>query len=167
MLSDFFKFIFKSYNFVIYLVATFLVYFIKFCLSMACFQLQKIKNLLGKKRRKSSGGLSECYMLSQYSININSEIQQASKLCNQTCFLKFAAQKRSWMDIPTIWNWSNEVFYPEVRRRTCHLVLLRMDNAFQRDNVVVLLFLPMYQAGNSHAMLELLQLSKRDIIFCF
>ena len=62
------------------------------------------------------------------------------------------------MDIPTSWNWFNEVFYPEGRRKTCHLVLLLMDNAqgnfegsmlnvhelnwenFQRENVVVRCF---------------------------
>ena len=47
------------------------------------------------------------------------------------------------MDIPTRWIWYNEVFYPGVRRRTCHPVLLLMDNdpvhfeAFQRENVLV------------------------------
>ena len=33
------------------------------------------------------------------------------------------------MDIPTCWNWFNEVFYREIRRRTCHSDLLLMDNA--------------------------------------
>ena len=62
---------------------------------------------------------------------------------NQTCLFKYAAQKCASMDIPTCWNWFNEVFFPEVRRITCHPVLLLMDNApghfetFQGENVVV------------------------------
>ena len=60
------------------------------------------------------------------------------------------------MDIPTCWYWFNEVFYPEVRRKPCHLVMLLMDREifreillnvqelnwenFQRENVVVRCF---------------------------
>ena len=92
---------------------------------------------------------------------------------NQTCSLKYAAQKCAWMDIPTCWNWFNEVIYPVVRWRICHPVLLLMNNnpgcfeAFQRENVMVRYFTPNVQAGNSHAITESLQLSKRDINSCF
>ena len=49
-----------------------------------------IENQLETKRRKrNSGGLWECHMLSQTSINVNWEIQQASMLCKP---LKYAAQ---------------------------------------------------------------------------
>ena len=50
------------------------------------------------------------------------------------------------MDIPTCLNWFNEVFYPKIRRRNCHPVLLVMGNTpghfetFQRENVVVRFF---------------------------
>ena len=46
------------------------------------------------------------------------------------------------------WNWFNEVSYPEVRRRTCHPVVLLMDNApgnfeaFKKENVMVCYFTP-------------------------
>ena len=49
---------------------------------------------------------------------------------NQTYPLKYVAQKCAWMDIPTCWNWINEVFYPDVRRRSCHPVLLLMDPGY-------------------------------------
>ena len=67
---------------------------------------------------------------------------------NQTCLIKYAAHKCAWMNIPTCWNWFNAVFYLEVRRRTCHSVLLLMENdpedfeAFQRKNIMVLYFTP-------------------------
>ena len=48
---------------------------------------------------------------------------------NQTCPLKHVAQKCACMDTLTCWNWFNEVFYPDVRRRTFHPVLSLMDNA--------------------------------------
>ena len=76
----------------------FLVYFIK-----TCFYLQKIQNQLEAKKKKSkknTGGLCEFHMFSQTSISVYWEIQHAC-FANQTCPLKYAAQKYAWMDIPT------------------------------------------------------------------
>ena len=78
-------------------------------------------------------------------IYIRKYIKQAC-FANQTCPLKYAAQKYVWINIPTCWNCFNEVFYPEVCRRTCHPILLLMNNApgyfdpFQMENVVVRFF---------------------------
>ena len=61
---------------------------------------------------------------------------------NKTCPIKYSAQKSTWMDIPTCWNWFNEVFYADVHIITYHAALLLMDNApryfdpFQTENVV-------------------------------
>ncbi len=50
----------------------------------------------------------------------------------------------------TCWKWFNEVFVPEVKRRTGRLVLLLMDNApghfdaFERDNICIVFFPPNY-----------------------
>ena len=66
---------------------------------------------------------------------------------NRICSLKHAAQKCALMDISTCWNWFNEVFCPDVCRRTCHQALLLMNNTpgyfdpFQRENVVERFFL--------------------------
>ena len=82
-------------------------------------------------------------MLSQTFINVNWEINRPACFAKQTCPLKYAVQKCVWMAIPTCWNWFNEIFYTDVRRRTCHPVILLMDNApgyfdpFQRENVMM------------------------------
>ena len=78
--------------------------------------------------------------MSHISINVNLETQQVSMLWNPNMYLKYAAQKFVFMELV---QWS---FLPEVRRRTCHPVLLLMDNTpghfevFQRENVVVRCF---------------------------
>ncbi len=57
-------------------------------------------------------------------------------------------QAKAWMDVETCWKWFNEVFVPEVKRRTGHPVLLQMDNAsghfdaFEPDNIRVVFFPP-------------------------
>ena len=49
---------------------------------MAQYYLHKVQNRLEATRKKrNSGGLCECHMLSQTFININWEIQQACMLC--------------------------------------------------------------------------------------
>src|SRR4051794_33766410 len=53
--------------------------------------------------------------------------------------LKYLSQGKAWMDIDTCWKWFNDVFYPEVKKRTGRRVLLLLDNApghfdaFERD----------------------------------
>jgi hypothetical protein len=57
-------------------------------------------------------------------------------------------QAKAWMDVETCWKWFNEVFFPEVKKRTGHRVLLLLDNAlghfeaFERDNVRIVFFPP-------------------------
>ena len=52
------------------------------------------------------------------------------------------------MDVTTCWKWFEEVFYPQVRRRTGRPILLLMDNApghfaaFEKNNVKVVFFPP-------------------------
>jgi len=90
---------------------------------------------------------------------------------NQTCPLKYDAQKCAWMDIPTFWNWFNEVFYPEVHRRTCHPVVFLMDNdpahceAFQRENVVVRYFTPNVTSWKQPCDLEVIAYDKKRYKF--
>ena len=120
-----FFFINKSYNFVIYLVFIFLVYFTKCCQSMSWFYLQKIRNQLEEKRSKSnSGGLCKYHMTSQTSINVNWKIQQASMLCKRNmssqicCTKKFLDEHSNmlelvqWVFLPwgTQENWSPNSF---------------------------------------------------------
>jgi hypothetical protein len=57
-------------------------------------------------------------------------------------------QAKAWMDVETCWKWFNEVFYPEVKKRTGDCVLLLMDNAprhfemFEHDNIRIVFFPP-------------------------
>ena len=52
------------------------------------------------------------------------------------------------MDVETCWKWFNDVFFPEVKKRTGRSVLLLLDNApghfqaFERDNIRVVFFPP-------------------------
>ena len=52
------------------------------------------------------------------------------------------------MDVATSWEWFEEVFHPEVRKRTGRPVLFLMDNApghfpaFERNNIKVVFFPP-------------------------
>ena len=52
------------------------------------------------------------------------------------------------MDVTTCWKWFEEVFYPQVRRRTGRPILLLTDNtpghfaAFEKNNVKVVFFPP-------------------------
>ncbi len=60
----------------------------------------------------------------------------------------YFSQAKAWMDVETCWKWFNEVFLPEVKKRTRRQVLLLLDNslghfkAFERDNVRIVLFPP-------------------------
>ena len=62
--------------------------------------------------------------------------------------LVYFNQARAWMDQGTYKRWFDEVFYPEVQRKTSHPVLLLLDNApghlkeFQKNNVRVKFFPP-------------------------
>ncbi len=57
-------------------------------------------------------------------------------------------QAKACMDVETCWKWFNEVFIPEVKKRTGRRVLLLLDNApghfeaFERDNVRIVFFPP-------------------------
>jgi len=60
----------------------------------------------------------------------------------------YFSQAKAWMGVETCWKWFNEVFLPEVKKRTRHRVLLLLDNApghfeaFERDNVRIVFFPP-------------------------
>jgi hypothetical protein len=57
-------------------------------------------------------------------------------------------QPKAWMDVETCWKWFNEVFLPEVKKRTRRRVLLLLDNApghfeaFECNNVRIVFFPP-------------------------
>ncbi len=60
----------------------------------------------------------------------------------------YFSQAKAWMDMEMCWKWFNEVFLPEVKKRTRCRVLLLLDNAlghfeaFERNNVRIVFFPP-------------------------
>ena len=90
---------------------------------------------------------------------------------NKTFSLKYAAQKCAWMDIPKCWTWFNEIFYPEVRRRTCHQVVLLINNgpghfeASQSQNIVVRYFTPNLTSWKQPCVLEVIATVKKRCKF--
>ena len=106
------------------MLSIFLVYFTKCCRSMAWFYQQKIQNQLETKRiKRNGGGLCECHKLPLMSFR-----KYNMPACFANHVLSNKLHNSAWLHIPTCWNWFNGVFYPEVRKRTCHPVLLLMDN---------------------------------------
>ena len=111
---------------------------------MAWFYLQKIQNPFDcqfEAKRSQSKGLCECHKLLLMLI-------WKYNICKPDMFSQICCTKVCLDNISTCWNWSNDVFYPKVHRRTCHPALLLIDNAlesfkaFQRENVVVCYFTP-------------------------
>ena len=60
--------------------------------------------------------------------------------------VEYISQNVTWMEVFTCWKWFEEVFYPEVRKRTGRPVLLLMDNApghfpvFEGNKIKVVFF---------------------------
>ena len=114
-------------------------------------QSEDSKTVRGKKKQKERVTLVVCANATgshKLPLMMIGKYNKPACFNSQKCPLKYAAQKRAWMDIPTCWNWFNNVFFPEVRKRTSRPVLLLMDNApghfetFQRENVAVHFFPP-------------------------
>ena len=114
---------------------------------MAWLYSLKIQNQLGGKRRKrKSNTVGLCNLTCCDILILIWKYNRPACFANQACPLKYAAQKCVWKDIPTYWNWFNEVFYPEVRKRTCHPVFFAHGSGnfetFQSENVMVAFFRP-------------------------
>ena len=67
---------------------------------------------------------------------------------NREWSVECIGQNKAWMDIATCWEWFEEVFHPEVRKRTGCPALLLMDNApghfpaFERNSIKMVFFPP-------------------------
>ncbi len=76
-------------------------------------------------------------------------------------------QAKAWMDMETCWKWFNEVFVPEIKKRTGRLVLLLMDNApghfdaFERDNIHVVFFPPNCTSWKQHCDMGIIAAFKK------
>ena len=85
-----------------------LVYFTTCCRSMAWFYLKKIQNKFGAKETCNTGGLCKCTCCHKLPLILIEKYNSSACFANQTYPLKYCAQKRAWMDIPTIWNFFND-----------------------------------------------------------
>ena len=73
------------------------------------------------------------------------------------------------MDVATSWEWFEEVFYPEVRKRIGRPVLFLMDNApghfptFERNNIKVVFFPPNCTSWKQPCDVEIIAARKKGI----
>ncbi|XP_065654629.1 jerky protein homolog-like [Hydra vulgaris] len=71
-------------------------------------------------------------------------------IVGRTWPIPYFYQKNAWMDVSICWKWFNEVFYPEVKRKTGMPVVLLLDNApgnfeaFERNLAKIVFFPPNY-----------------------
>jgi hypothetical protein len=67
-------------------------------------------------------------------------------IINRQCPITYYSQRKAWMDRETCEKWYEEVFVPEVKKRTGRHVLLLLDGApghireFERDNIRIVFF---------------------------
>ena len=111
---------------------------------------EDVNSTRGKKKAKERISLIVCANATgthKVSCTVIGKYKEPACIKNREWPLKYLNQNKAWMDVETCWKWFNEVFFPEVRKRTGRRVLLLMDNApghfeaFERDNVKVA-FLP-------------------------
>ena len=113
--------------------------------------LEDVTSTRGKKKAKDRVSLVVCANATgTHKVPCTLIGKPKSPACskNRKWPVKYLSQGKAWMDVATCWKWFNEVFYPEVKKRTGRPVLLLMDNApghfpaFQRNNVKVEFFPP-------------------------
>lgn len=112
---------------------------------------EDISTARGKKVQKDRVTLSVCCNATgSHKIPLHMIGKPAKPACivGREWPLIYHNQKRAWMDRAVFMKWFDEVFYPEVRRKTGRPVLLLLDNApghdeeFVRNNVTVKFFPP-------------------------
>ena len=111
---------------------------------------EDVSSTRGKKKAKERVSLVVCANATgthKITCTMIGKYKEPASIKNREWPLKYLHQSKAWMDVETCWKWFNEVFFPEVTKRTGRRVLLLMDNApghfeaFERENVKVA-FLP-------------------------
>lgn len=111
---------------------------------------EDVSSTRGKKKAKERVSLVVCANATgthKITCTMIGKYKEPACIKNREWPLKYLHQSKAWMDVETCWKWFNEVFFPEVTKRTGRRVLLLMDNApghfeaFERENVKVA-FLP-------------------------
>lgn len=112
---------------------------------------EDISSLRGKKKSKERVTLAVCSNATgshKLPLTMLAKPKNPACLRNSQWPLVYYNQKRGWMDAKTYKRWFEEVFYPEVRKKTHKPVLLLLDNApahcdgLSKDDVTVTFFPP-------------------------
>jgi hypothetical protein len=110
-----------------------------------------ISSTRGKKKTKDHVSLIVCTNASgthKISYIMIGKPKEPTCIKDRRWLVPYFNQAKAWMDVETCWKWFNEVFVPEVKRRTGCPVLLLMHNAsghfdaFERKNIRVVFFPP-------------------------
>ena len=112
--------------------------------------IEDVNSTRGKKKAKGKVSLVVCANATEIHkipCTLIGKVKFLACIKNWKWPVRHISQNKAWMDVSTCWKWFEELFYPEVRKRTGRLVLL-MDNspghfpAFERNNIKVIFFLP-------------------------
>jgi hypothetical protein len=112
---------------------------------------EDISSTRGKKKTKDRVSLIVCANASgthKIPCVMIRKPEKPTCIKNQQWPVPYFNQAKAWMDVETCWKWFNEVFVPEIKRRTGHPVFLLMDNvpghfnAFERGNIRIIFFPP-------------------------
>jgi hypothetical protein len=112
---------------------------------------EDISTTRGKKKSKDRVSLIVCAnAMGSHKIPCALIGKPKAPACIKDCQwpVPYFIQAKAWMDVEMCWKWFNEVFLPEVKKRTGHRVLLLLDNApghfeaFERENVRIVFFPP-------------------------
>jgi hypothetical protein len=112
---------------------------------------EDISTTRGKKKSKDQVSLIMCANvvgIHKILCALISKSKTPACIKDRQWHVPYFSQAKAWMDMETCWKWSNEVFLPEVKKRTEHQVLLLLDNApghfevFECDNVRIVFFPP-------------------------
>jgi hypothetical protein len=112
---------------------------------------EDISTTRGKKKSKDRVSLIMCaniVEIHKIPCTLISKPKALACIKDRQWHVPYFGQAKAWMDVETCWKWFNEVFFPEVKKRTGRQVLLLLDNAprhfeaFEHNNVRIVFFPP-------------------------
>ena len=93
---------------------------------------EDISTTRGKKKSKDRVSLVVCANSTgthKIPCTMIGKAKKPACMKDRNCPVPYLNQAKAWMDVQTCWKWFNEVFVPEVKKRTGRPILLLMDNA--------------------------------------
>ena len=120
---------------------------------------EDIKTVRGQKTKKDRITLTVCCNANgthNIPLQIIGKSEKPACINGRKWPVPYYSQKNAWMDTSTFRRWFDDIFYPEVTKRTGRPVLLLLDNApghsseFVRNNVTVKVFPPNVTCWKQH-----------------